>query len=204
MTVDLPRRLTQYAAGGGCACKVPPGELERVLADLPGGRAGADLLVGVEHGDDAAVVRLDQRRALVTTADFFTPVVDDLRDWGRIAAANAMSDVWAMGGEPVVAVNLLAWPREMLPFELAGEVLAGGAEVAAEAGCHLAGGHSIDDSEPKYGLAVTGIADPRAPVAQRRRRPRAAPDPHQAAGPGGPQQPAQGHRRDVRRTRWPP
>ena len=160
MTVDLPRRLTQYAAGGGCACKVPPGELERVLADLPGGRAGADLLVGVEHGDDAAVVRLDQRRALVTTADFFTPVVDDLRDWGRIAAANAMSDVWAMGGEPVVAVNLLAWPREMLPFELAGEVLAGGAEVAAEAGCHLAGGHSIDDSEPKYGLAVTGIADP--------------------------------------------
>ena len=160
MTLDVPRRLTRYAAGGGCACKVPPGELERVLADLPGGRATADLLVGVEHGDDAAVVRLDQRRALVTTADFFTPVVDDLRDWGRIAAANAMSDVWAMGGEPVVAVNLLAWPREVLPFDLAAEVLAGGAETAAEAGCHLAGGHSIDDSEPKYGLAVTGIADP--------------------------------------------
>jgi selenide,water dikinase len=160
MTLSPPRRLTQYAAGGGCACKVPPGELERVLAGLTGGRAGDDLLVGVEHGDDAAVVRLDAQRAVVTTADFFTPVVDDLRDWGRIAAANAMSDVWAMGGEPLVAVNLLAWPREALPFELAAEVLAGGAEVAAEAGCHLAGGHSIDDPEPKYGLAVTGIADP--------------------------------------------
>ncbi len=162
MTLSPPRRLTQYAAGGGCACKVPPGELERVLSGLPGGRAGTDddLIVGVEHGDDAAVVRLDARRAVVTTADFFTPVVDDLRDWGRIAAANAMSDVWAMGGEPLVAVNLLAWPRETLPFELAAEVLAGGAEVAAEAGCHLAGGHSIDDPEPKYGLAVTGIADP--------------------------------------------
>src|SRR6476659_9707222 len=160
MTLSPPRRLTQYAAGGGCACKVPPGELERVLAGLPGGRAGADLLVGVENGDDAAVVRLDERRAVVTTADFFTPVVDDLRDWGRIAAANAMSDVWAMGGEPLVAVNLLAWPRDLLPFELAAEVLAGGAEVAAEAGCHLAGGHSIDDPEPKYGLAVTGLADP--------------------------------------------
>jgi selenide,water dikinase len=160
MTLSPPRRLTQYAAGGGCACKVPPGELERVLAGLPGGRAGADLLVGVEHGDDAAVVRLDAERALVTTADFFTPVVDDLRDWGRIAAANAMSDVWAMGGEPLVAVNLLAWPRETLPFELAAEALAGGAEIAAQAGCHLAGGHSIDDAEPKYGLAVTGIAHP--------------------------------------------
>jgi selenide,water dikinase len=139
---------------------VPPGELERVLSGLPGGRATGDLLVGLEHGDDAAVVRLDGRRALVTTADFFTPVVDDLRDWGRVAAANAMSDVWAMGGEPLVAVNLLAWPRDALPFALAAEVLAGGAEVAAEAGCHLAGGHSIDDPEPKYGLAVTGTADP--------------------------------------------
>ena len=164
MTMERSRRLTQYATGGGCACKVPPGELERVLAGLPGGRAGgpdgSDLLVGVEHGDDAAVVRLDSERALVTTADFFTPVVDDLRDWGRIAAANAMSDVWAMGGEPLVAVNLLGWPREALPFELAAEVLAGGAEVAAEAGCHLAGGHSIDDPEPRYGLAVTGTAHP--------------------------------------------
>jgi selenide, water dikinase len=160
MTADLPARLTSYAAGGGCACKVPPGELERVLGELTGGRASDDLLVGVENGDDAAVVRIDGDRAVIMTADFFTPVVDDLRDWGRIAAANALSDVYAMGGEPLVAVNLLGWPREVLPFELAAEVLAGGAEVADEAACHLAGGHSIDDREPKYGLAVTGLGDP--------------------------------------------
>ncbi|MGN6781412.1 MAG: selenide, water dikinase SelD [Marmoricola sp.] len=154
-------RLTQYAAGGGCACKVPPGELERVLSGLPGGQGGSgDLLVGLEHGDDAAAVRIDGDRAVVVTADFFTPVVDDPYDWGRIAAANALSDVYAMGGEPLVAVNLLAWPREVLPFDLAREVLRGGLEVCAEAGAHLAGGHSIDDREPKYGLAVTGLADP--------------------------------------------
>jgi selenide,water dikinase len=160
VTVESSWRLTQYAAGGGCACKVPPGELERVLGGLEVGRATGDLLVGLENGDDGAVVRIDGERAVIATADFFTPVVDDPRDWGRIAAANALSDVYAMGGEPLVAVNLLAWPREVLPFELAAEVLAGGADVAGEAGCHLAGGHSIDDREPKYGLAVTGIAHP--------------------------------------------
>jgi selenide, water dikinase len=153
-------RLTQYAAGGGCACKVPPGELERILTDLPTSREGGDLLVGLDHGDDAAAVRIDGDRAVVATADFFTPVVDDAYDWGRIAAANALSDVYAMGGWPVVAVNLLAWPRDKIPFELAAEVLRGGADVCAEAGAHLAGGHSIDDPEPKYGLAVTGMADP--------------------------------------------
>jgi selenide,water dikinase len=151
-------RLTQYASGGGCACKVPPGELERVLGGLVPA-SGDDLLVGVENGDDGAVVRVDGNRAVVVTADFFTPVVDDPYDWGRIAAANALSDVYAMGGEPLVAVNLLAWPRDRIPFELAAEVLRGGADVAAAAGCHLAGGHSIDDPEPKYGLAVTGFAD---------------------------------------------
>jgi selenide,water dikinase len=160
MTVDLPLRLTGFAAGGGCACKVPPGELERVLSGLSTGHATGDLLVGLENGDDAAVVRIDRDRAVIATADFFTPVVDDPGDWGRIAAANALSDVYAMGGEPLVALNLLAWPRDVLPFELAAEVLAGGAEVAAEAGCHLAGGHSIDDREPKYGLAVTGLGSP--------------------------------------------
>ena len=153
-------RLTQYAAGGGCACKVPPGELERILTDLPTSREGGDLLVGLDHGDDAAAVRLDGDRAVVATADFFTPVVDDAYDWGRIAAANALSDVYAMGGTPIVAVNLLAWPRDKIPFDLAAEVLRGGADICAEAGAHLAGGHSIDDPEPKYGLAVTGIADP--------------------------------------------
>jgi selenide,water dikinase len=129
-------RLTSYAGGGGCACKVPPGELEAVLGGLALGRAGGDLLVGLDDGGD------------------------DPYDWGRIAAANALSDVYAMGGEPLVAVNLLAWPRDRLPFEVAREVLRGGADVCAEAGCHLAGGHSVDDPEPKYGLAVTGLADP--------------------------------------------
>ena len=166
-----PLRLTQYAAGGGCACKVPPGELERVLGGLPmgqsGGNAGAEgeLVVGVEHGDDAAAVRVHPAadgtgRVVILTTDFFTPVVDDPYDWGRIAATNALSDVYAMGGTPVVAVNLLGWPREKLPFELAAEVMRGGAEVCAQAGTHLAGGHSIDDPEPKYGLAVTGLGDP--------------------------------------------
>ena len=155
-----PVRLTQFASGGGCACKVPPGELERVLAGLPGGRAADDLLVGLENGDDGAVVRIGADRAVIATADFFTPVVDDAYDWGRIAAANARSDVYAMGGDPVVAVNLLAWPRDRIPFELAAEVLRGGADVCRQADTHLAGGHSIDDPEPKYGLAVTGLADP--------------------------------------------
>lgn len=160
MTAAPSVRLTQFAAGGGCACKVPPGELERVLADLPGARAsGGDLLVGLENGDDGAAVRISGGRALIATADFFTPVVDDPYDWGRIAAANALSDVYAMGGEPVLAVNLLAWPRDKVPFELAREVLRGGADICLEAECHLAGGHSIDDQEPKYGLAVTGMAD---------------------------------------------
>ena len=131
-----------------------------MLSGLTAAPSG-DLLVGAENGDDAAVVRVAEDRAVVLTTDFFTPVVDDPYDWGRIAAANALSDVYAMGGEPLVAVNLLSWPRERIPFDLAAEVLRGGADVAAEAGCHLAGGHSIDDPEPKYGLAVTGTADPR-------------------------------------------
>lgn len=156
-------RLTQYAQGGGCACKIPPGELEEVLAGLgaPAPReAAGELLVGLETGDDAAVVRIEHGTAVVATADFFTPVVDDPYDWGRIAAANALSDVYAMGGRPLIGVNLLSWPRDVLPYEIAREVLRGGAAVAAEAGCHLAGGHSVNDPEPKYGLAVTGIADP--------------------------------------------
>ncbi|MEN3615656.1 selenide, water dikinase SelD [Plantactinospora sp. ZYX-F-223] len=163
MTTTERHRLTQYAHGGGCACKIPPGELEEVVAGLVGTAVPAgpgELLVGLDDGDDAAVVRLESGTAVVATADFFTPVVDDPYDWGRIAAANALSDVYAMGGTPVVAVNLLAWPREVLPLTLAAEVLRGGLDVAREAGCHVAGGHSVDDPEPKYGMAVTGIADP--------------------------------------------
>jgi selenide,water dikinase len=153
-------RLTQYARGGGCACKIPPGELEEAIAALVPEHRPADLLIGVEHGDDAAVVQISPTRAVVATADFFTPVVDDARTFGRIAAANALSDVYAVGGEPLVALNLLGWPRELLSAELAAEVLAGGLEIARLAGCHVAGGHSIDDPEPKYGMAVTGLADP--------------------------------------------
>src|SRR5580693_4491293 len=153
-------RLTQYARGGGCACKIPPGELEEAVARLIPAQPQPDLLIGVEHGDDAAVVRISADRAVVATADFFTPVADDAYTFGAIAAANALSDVYAVGGEPLVALNLLGWPRETLPLELAAEVLRGGLEAARGAGCHVAGGHSIDDPEPKYGMAVTGLADP--------------------------------------------
>jgi selenide,water dikinase len=164
MTTTAKVRLTQYAHGGGCACKIPPGELERVVGTLLDGtrpvNPAGELIVGLDHGDDAAVVRITGDQAIIATTDFFTPVVDDPYDWGRIAAANALSDVYAMGGRPVVAVNLLGWPRDVLPFELAAEVLRGGLDVASTAGTHLAGGHSVDDPEPKYGLAVTGLADP--------------------------------------------
>jgi selenide,water dikinase len=160
MTTSTAVRLTQYAHGGGCACKIPPGELEDVVAGLRGvpGTGASELVVGLDDGDDAAVVRT-AHGTLVATADFFTPVVDDPYDWGRIAAANALSDVYAMGGTPVVAVNLLAWPRDVLPFDLAREVLRGGLDVATQAGCHVAGGHSVDAPEPMYGMSVTGTAD---------------------------------------------
>jgi selenide,water dikinase len=155
-------RLTQYAKGGGCACKIPPGELESVIAGLmtpdPVG-FDHELLVGLDDGDDAAAVRIQRDTALILTTDFFTPVVDDAYDWGRIAATNALSDVYAMGGTPLVAVNLLGWPRDVLSMELAAEVLRGGWDVTRAARCHLAGGHSIEDPEPKYGLAVTGLAE---------------------------------------------
>jgi selenide,water dikinase len=118
------------------------------------------LLVGTKTRDDAAVWKLDARHALVATVDFFAPVVDDPRDYGHIAAANALSDVYAMGGKPLYALNIVGWPRSQ-PFELLGEILAGGAAAAREAGCAIVGGHSVDDLEPKYGLAVTGMVDPR-------------------------------------------
>ncbi|MDQ3734311.1 MAG: selenide, water dikinase SelD [Actinomycetota bacterium] len=157
-------RLTSYAHGGGCACKIPPGELESMVAGLGGpsltGDGVGEMIVGLESGDDAAVVRIANGQAVIVTADFFTPVVDDAYDWGRIAAANALSDVYAMGGTPIVAVNLLGWPRDVLPMELAAETLRGGLDVARAAGCHVGGGHSVDDPEPKYGMAVTGIGDP--------------------------------------------
>lgn len=154
-----PVRLTGYAHGGGCACKIPPGELEQAVRGLVG-QTGGDVLVGLDDGDDAAAVLIRDDLAVLSTADFFTPVVDDAYDWGRIAAANALSDVYAMGGRPVAAINLVGWPRDTLSMELLSEVLRGGLAVAAEAGCPVIGGHSIDDPEPKYGMAITGVADP--------------------------------------------
>ncbi len=166
VTADLTRtpRLTSLSPGAGCACKLPLAKLEQLMAtlgDAPAmGPAAGDLLIGAAEGDDAAVLRLDDDRALVLTTDFFTPIVDDPGDWGRIAAANALSDVYAMGGRPLFAVNLAAWPGEGLDLALLAQVMRGGAEIAAQAGCFVAGGHTIDDPVPKYGLAVTGLADP--------------------------------------------
>ena len=168
-------RLTSLSHGAGCACKLPLAALDKLMTTLgtPAGQAGradgpahilapaaGDLLVGAAEGDDAAVLRLDEDRALVLTTDFFTPIVDDPRDWGRVAATNALSDVYAMGGRPVIALNLTAWPGERLPIKILADVLRGGAEAAASAGCLVVGGHTIDDPEPKYGLAVVGLADP--------------------------------------------
>ena len=131
-----------------------------VFGGAAGGGAAADLLVGASEADDAAVLRLDDERALVFTTDFFTPIVDDPGDWGRIAAANALSDVYAMGGRPLLALNLTAWPGQTLPLSVLADVLRGGAAVAASAGCLVVGGHTIDDPEPKYGMAVVGLASP--------------------------------------------
>lgn len=152
-------RLTRFSHGAGCGCKIGPGRLAEILATVTPA-AHPDLLVGTETGDDAAVWRLDADRALVATTDFFTPVVDDARTWGRIAATNAVSDVYAMGGRPLFALNIVAWPNEVLPAEMLGEVLAGGADVGRECGFAVVGGHSIDDPEPKYGLAVVGEVHP--------------------------------------------
>ena len=156
-----------------------PPTCARCSASYAGSSPATDpnLLVGFDTADDAAVYRLRDDLAIVVTTDFFTPIVDDPFDWGRIAATNALSDVYAMGGTPLLALNLVGWPREGLPFELLARVLDGGAAVAARPGCLIAGGHSIDDAEPKYGLAVVGTVDPDARAHQRgcarRRRPRA-------------------------------
>jgi selenide, water dikinase len=152
-------RLTSLSHGAGCACKLPAAQLHALLGDLPRPTNGA-VLVGTETADDAAVYRLSDGLAIVSTADFFTPIVDDPYDFGRVAAANAFSDVYAMGGTPLLALNLVAWSLEELGGEVLRDVLRGGAEVAAAAGVSVVGGHSIDDREPKYGLAVTGTVHP--------------------------------------------
>src|SRR5215210_7939634 len=156
-----PLKLTALSHGAGCACKLPASELRPLLAQLalPGNGA---LLVGAETADDAAVVRLSDELALVSTADFFTPIVDDPYDFGRIAATNALSDIYAMGGVPVAALNLVAYPLSTLGPEILAEILRGGGDAVAAAGASVVGGHSIDDPEPKYGLAVTGTVHPDA------------------------------------------
>jgi selenide,water dikinase len=151
-------RLTRYSHGAGCACKLDPSRLARIVRGLtPSTRA--ELLVGPQTGDDAAVWKLDDRRALVVTTDFITPVVDDARDWGRVAATNAVSDVYAMGGRPLLALNLVCWNDE-LPDELLAEVLAGAQAVADDGAFVVAGGHTVTDPEPKFGLAVVGEVAP--------------------------------------------
>jgi selenide,water dikinase len=165
-----PTRLTELSHGAGCACKLPPAALESILASLP--RSGdPDLLVGPETADDAAVYRLSDDLALVSTADFFTPIVDDPYDFGRIAATNALSDVYAMGGRPLTALNLVAYSLESLGEETLREILRGGADAVAGAGVAVVGGHSIDDAEPKYGMAVTGIVHPERLVRNSTARP---------------------------------
>ncbi|HET8980155.1 MAG TPA: selenide, water dikinase SelD [Solirubrobacteraceae bacterium] len=151
--------LTSLSHGAGCGCKLPAADLFPIVRDLPVPE-DPRLLVGSVTGDDAAVFALRDDLALVQTVDFFTPIVDDPYDFGRIAAANALSDVYAMGGRPLTALNLVAFPLQKLGGEVLRAILEGGLAVAAEAGCAIVGGHSIDDPEPKYGLAVTGTVDP--------------------------------------------
>ncbi|NMM87808.1 selenide, water dikinase SelD [Rhodococcus sp. SRB_17] len=153
-------QLTQFAHGGGCGCKIAPGLLREILARAPQGLVPPELLVGTETADDAAVYRLNDQQALVATTDFFTPIVDDPYDFGRIAATNALSDIYAMGGTPIMALALVGMPIAKLPPEVIGRVLEGGAAVCREAGIPIAGGHSIDVLEPIYGLVGLGLVHP--------------------------------------------
>ena len=153
-----PVRLTAYAHGAGCGCKIAPAVLTRILAGAGPGLADPRLLVGHGARDDAAVYALDDERVIISTTDFFMPIVDDPADFGAVAATNAISDVYAMGGQPIMAVAILGWPIAVLDPALAGEVLRGASEACARAGIALAGGHSIDAPEPIFGLAVTGTA----------------------------------------------
>lgn len=158
---DTSIRLTQLAHGGGCGCKIAPGVLARLLRESVAALAPPELLVGIETADDAAVYQLQSDLALVATTDFFLPVVDDPFDFGAIAATNALSDVYAMGGRPILALALVGMPIGKLPEAVIAQILAGGSEVCRAAGVVLAGGHSIDCVEPFYGLAAIGVVDPK-------------------------------------------
>ncbi len=156
-------RLTSLSHGGGCGCKIAPGVLSEILknsANLPGFNLPPELLVGIETADDAAVYKLNDEQALIATTDFFMPIVDDPYDFGRIAATNAISDVYAMGGTPIMALGLVGMPINVLPLEVIGAILRGGQDVCRAAGIPIAGGHTIDSVEPIYGLVVMGLVHP--------------------------------------------
>src|SRR5580698_5750654 len=153
-------KLTSLSHGGGCGCKIAPGVLAEILGNSSGFPVPPELLVGIETSDDAAVYRLNDEQALIATTDFFMPIVDDPFDFGRIAATNAISDVYAMGGTPILALSILGMPLGKLPVEVARAILAGGTAACAGANIPVAGGHSIDTAEPIYGLAVVGTARP--------------------------------------------
>jgi selenide, water dikinase len=158
--VSSERRLTSFSHGAGCGCKLGPDELQTVLRGVTLPQVSADVLVAADTGDDAAVYRLPSGEGLIATLDFFTPIVDDPYDWGRIAATNALSDVFAMGGRPLLALNIVNWPVDDLPLEMLAQVLQGGVDVATAEGVVVAGGHSITDPEPKYGMVALGLVDP--------------------------------------------
>lgn len=153
-------RLTDYSHGGGCGCKIAPAVLSKILSGLPKNALFPDLLVGLESSDDAAVYRLNDTQAIIATTDFFMPIVDDAHDFGRIAATNALSDIYAMGGQPILALAIVGMPIDKLPIETIQQIMAGGASVCQSAGIPIAGGHSIDSPEPIYGLVVLGIVHP--------------------------------------------
>ena len=155
-----PIRLTSFSHGGGCGCKIAPGVLSEILKNSAGGIIPKELLVGIETADDAAVYKLNDEQALIATTDFFMPIVDDPFDFGRIAATNAISDVYAMGGTPIMALALVAMPINQLPVAVIGEIIRGGQQACADAGIPIAGGHTIDSVEPIYGLVVMGLVHP--------------------------------------------
>ena len=159
--MDLQVRLTQFSHGGGCGCKIAPGVLEQILAKSAPSIVPKELLVGIETSDDAAVYRLNERQAIVATTDFFMPIVDDPFDFGAIAATNALSDVYAMGGQPLFALALVGMPVNQIPLEVIRKILEGGESVCARAGIPIAGGHTIDSVEPIYGLVAIGVVDPK-------------------------------------------
>lgn len=157
---DLTIKLTSFSHGGGCGCKIAPGVLSEILKNSSGFPVPKELLVGIETADDAAVYQLNDEQALIATTDFFMPIVDDPFDFGRIAATNAISDVYAMGGTPIMALALVGMPINKLPVEVIGQIIRGGESICAEAGIPIAGGHTIDSVEPIYGLVVMGLVHP--------------------------------------------